>query len=115
MRRTIWGLCTTRAGASRKTTLKSLSGSDWPLSRGTPMRRAIWGSCTTKAKAFLKTMSEHINGLTWQQARMLTAAIGLLAGAIAALSDSLDVNVSIVIILLSGAMLLGEWFRSFRS
>ncbi|NQW21507.1 MAG: hypothetical protein HQ477_12440 [Chloroflexi bacterium] len=49
------------------------------------------------------------------QTRMLTAAIGLLAGAIAGLSDSLSVNMSIIIILLTGAMLIGEWFRSFSS
>jgi len=53
--------------------------------------------------------------MTNSQSRMLTAAVGLLAGAIAAQSDSLDVNVSIIIILLSGAMLIGEWFRSFKS
>ncbi len=49
------------------------------------------------------------------QTRMLAAATGLLAGAIASLSDNLDVNVSIVIILFTSAMLLGEWFRSFRA
>ena len=46
---------------------------------------------------------------------MLAASIGMLAGAIAALSDNLDINVSIVIILFTGAMLLGEWFRSFKA
>ena len=53
--------------------------------------------------------------MTNSQARMLAAAIGLLAGSIAAGSDSLDVNVSIVIILITGAMLIGEWFRSFKT
>ena len=45
---------------------------------------------------------------------MLAASIGLLAGAIAGLSDNLNVNVSIIIILFTGAMLIGEWFRSFK-
>ena len=53
--------------------------------------------------------------MTNSQTRMLAASVGLLAGAIASLSDNLDVNVSIVIILLSGAMLIGEWFRSFKT
>jgi hypothetical protein len=52
--------------------------------------------------------------MTNSQTRMLAAAIGLLAGSIASLSDNLDVNLSIVIILFTGAMLLGEWVRSFR-
>ena len=46
---------------------------------------------------------------------MLAASVGLLAGAIAALSDNLNVNGSIIIILFSGAMLIGEWFRSFKT
>jgi hypothetical protein len=49
------------------------------------------------------------------QTRMLASSIGLLAGAIASMSDNLDVNLSIVIILMTGAMLIGEWFRSFRT
>jgi ABC-type uncharacterized transport system permease subunit len=53
--------------------------------------------------------------VTNSQTRMLASAIGLLAGAVAAQSDNFDVNVSIVIILLTGAMLIGEWFRSFRA
>ncbi len=55
------------------------------------------------------------NHMTNSQTRMLAASISMVAGAIAALSDNLDVNVSIVIILLSGAMLIGEWLRSFKS
>ena len=47
--------------------------------------------------------------MTNSQTRMLAASIGLCAGAIAALSDNLDVNVSIVIILFTGAMLLGAF------
>lgn len=46
---------------------------------------------------------------------MITASITMFAGAVASLSDNLDVNMSIVIILLSGAVLLGEWFRSFKA
>ena len=53
--------------------------------------------------------------MTNGQTRMLAASIGLLAGAIASLSDNIDENLSIVIILLTGAMLIGEWFRSFRA
>jgi len=55
------------------------------------------------------------NHMTNSQTRMLAASISMVAGAIAALSDNLDINVSIVIILFGGAMLLGEWFRSFRA
>ena len=47
--------------------------------------------------------------MTNSQTRMMAAAVGLLAGAIVSLSDNLDVNLSIVIILFTGAMLLGEW------
>lgn len=53
--------------------------------------------------------------MTNAQTRMLAASIGLLTGAIASLSENLDVNLSIIIILLTGAMLIGEWFRSFRT
>ena len=53
--------------------------------------------------------------MTNSQTRMFAASIGMLAGAIASLSSSLDVNMSIIIILLTGAMLIGEWFRSFKA
>jgi hypothetical protein len=53
--------------------------------------------------------------MTNSQTRLIASSIALLAGAIASLSDNLNVNLSILIILLSGAMLLGEWFRSFRA
>lgn len=42
--------------------------------------------------------------MTNSQARMLAAAIGLLAGSVAAGTDNLDINVGIVIILFTGAM-----------
>jgi len=53
--------------------------------------------------------------MTNGQVRMLSASITMFAGAVASLSNSLDVNLSIVIILLSGAIFLGEWFRSFKA
>ena len=52
--------------------------------------------------------------MTNVQARLLAAAIALLAGAVAAGTDNLDVNVGIVIILVSGAIFLVEYVRSRR-
>ncbi|MEE8046343.1 MAG: hypothetical protein V3T49_05845 [Dehalococcoidia bacterium] len=52
--------------------------------------------------------------MTNAQTRMLVAAIGLLAGTIASQTDNLDINVGLVIILLSGAALIGEYIRSFK-
>ena len=52
--------------------------------------------------------------MTNVQVRLLAAAIALLAGAHAASTDNLDVNVGIVIILLSGAIFLAEYVRSHR-
>lgn len=52
--------------------------------------------------------------MTNVQARLLAAAIALLAGSLAASTDNLDVNVGIFIILLSGAMFIAEYFRSQR-
>jgi phage shock protein PspC (stress-responsive transcriptional regulator) len=46
---------------------------------------------------------------------MLASAIGLLAGAIAGLSSSLDVNVSIIVMLVTFVMLIAEYVRSFKS
>ena len=43
---------------------------------------------------------------------MLASAIVLVAGAIAASTDNLNVNVGIVIILISGAMFITEYVRS---
>ncbi len=48
------------------------------------------------------------------QVRLLSASIGLLAGAVAAGTDNLNVNVGIVIILVSGAIFLAEYVRSQR-
>ena len=48
------------------------------------------------------------------QARLVASAIGLLAGAVAAGADNLDVNVGIVIILVSGAIFLAEYWRYQR-
>ncbi len=53
--------------------------------------------------------------MTNGQVRMISASITMFAGAVASLSTNLDVNMSIVMILLSGAILIGEWFRSFRA
>ena len=48
------------------------------------------------------------------QARLLSSALALVAGAIAAGTDNLEVDVGIVIILISGAMLIAEYVRSYR-
>jgi hypothetical protein len=53
--------------------------------------------------------------MTNSQARLLASAIALLAGAVIAQTDNVNVNLSLIVILLSSAMLIGEWFRSFRS
>jgi hypothetical protein len=45
---------------------------------------------------------------------LLAAAIALLAGAVAASTDNLDVNVGIVIILVSGAIFIAEYVRCQR-
>ncbi len=49
------------------------------------------------------------------QARLLASALAMVAGAIAAATDNLDVNVGIVIILVSGAVLVAEYIRSYRT
>ncbi len=49
------------------------------------------------------------------QARLLSSALAMVAGAIAAGTDNLDVNVGIVIILVSGAVLVAEYIRSYRT
>jgi len=53
--------------------------------------------------------------MTNSQTRMLSSAIGMVAGALAGFSTSLDVNVSIIIILITFMMLLAEYARSFRT
>ena len=70
-----------------------------------------------RSLGYARALSAHPrrNYMTNSQTRMLAASISMVAGAIAALSDNLDINVSIVIILFGGAMLLGERFRSFRA
>lgn len=45
---------------------------------------------------------------------MIAAAIGLLAGAIAAQSNNLDVDVGIVIVLVGGVALATDYSRSLR-
>ena len=52
--------------------------------------------------------------MTNVQARLLAAAIALLAGALAANTDNLDVNVGILIIIVSGAIFLAEYVRCQR-
>ncbi len=52
--------------------------------------------------------------MTNVQVRLLAAAIALLAGALAASTDNLSVNVGISIILVSGAMFVAEYIRSQR-
>ena len=52
--------------------------------------------------------------MTNVQVRLLAAAIAMVAGALAASTDNLDVNVGIVIIILSGAIFLTEYVRCQR-
>ena len=52
--------------------------------------------------------------MTNVQVRLLAAAIALVAGALAASTDNLDVSVGIVIIILSGAIFLTEYVRCRR-
>ena len=52
--------------------------------------------------------------MTNVQARLLAAAIALLAGAHAASTDNLEVDIGIAIILVSGAMFIAEYVRSQR-
>ena len=47
------------------------------------------------------------------QARLLSSSLALIAGALAASTDNLNVNVGIVIILVSGAMFVAEYVRSY--
>ena len=49
--------------------------------------------------------------MTNVQVRLLAAAIGLVAGALAASTDNLNVNVGIAIIVVSGAIFLVEYVR----
>ena len=52
--------------------------------------------------------------MTNVQVRLLASAIVLVAGALAASTDNLDVNVGIVMILVSSAIFLAEYVRSQR-
>jgi hypothetical protein len=52
--------------------------------------------------------------MTNVQARLLAAAIAMLAGAVAASTDNLDINVGITIIFVSGVLFLVEYIRSQR-
>ena len=52
--------------------------------------------------------------MTNVQVRLLAAAIAMLAGAVAASTDNLDVNGGITIIFVSGVLFLVESIRSQR-
>ncbi len=52
--------------------------------------------------------------MTNVQVRLLASAIALIAGALAASTDNLDVNVGIAIIVVSGAIFLAEYVRCQR-
>lgn len=52
--------------------------------------------------------------MTNVQARLLAAAIAMLAGAVAASTDNLDVNVGLAIILVSACLFVAEYIRSQR-
>jgi hypothetical protein len=50
--------------------------------------------------------------MTDSQARLLASAVGLVAGALAASTDNINVNIGLVIIIVSGAMFVTEYVRS---
>ncbi|MDP6063752.1 MAG: hypothetical protein QGI49_03045 [SAR202 cluster bacterium] len=50
--------------------------------------------------------------MTNSQTRLIAASIALLAGAVAAGADSLEVNVYIAIIIVGGAIFIAEYVRS---
>ena len=50
--------------------------------------------------------------MTNSQTRLIAASTAMLAGAVAAGADGLDINVGIVIIILSGAIFIAEYVRS---
>ena len=52
--------------------------------------------------------------MTNVQVRLLAADIAMLAGAVAASTDNLDINVGITIIFVSGVLFLVEYIRSQR-
>ena len=52
--------------------------------------------------------------MTNVQVRLLASAIALLAGALAASTDNLNVNVGLAIILVSGALFVAEYIRCQR-
>ena len=52
--------------------------------------------------------------MTNVQVRRRAAAIAMLAGAVAASTDNLDINVGITIIFVSGVLFLVEYIRSQR-
>ena len=49
-----------------------------------------------------------------QQVRLLASAIAMIAGALAASTDNLNVNVGVTIILVSSVLFLVEYVRSQR-
>ena len=53
--------------------------------------------------------------MTNSQARLISTAIVLLAGGIIANTTNIDVNVSIVIILVSSALFIVEYFRNQKA
>ena len=54
------------------------------------------------------------NFMTNKQARLIASAIALLAGGVIANASSLDVNISIIIILLSSVLFVVEYLRCLR-
>jgi hypothetical protein len=55
-----------------------------------------------------------VSHMTNVQVRIIASSIALIAGAIAASTDNLEVSVGLVIILLSGAMFVSDYVRSQR-
>ena len=60
------------------------------------------------------TAQKEITSVTNVQVRLIASAIALIAGALAASTDNLDVNVGFAIIVVSGAIFLAEYIRCQR-
>ena len=58
---------------------------------------------------------KELSSMTNSQVRLLSSAIALLAGGVIANTTNIDVNVSIVIILVSSALFVVEYFRDQKA
>lgn len=49
------------------------------------------------------------------QVRLISAALGLIAGAIVSTTDRVDVNIGLAIIIICGVLFLVEYFRAQKN